>query len=99
MQRIADAVKTRTPQQCLHRWTKSLQPSIRRARWDESEDTALRAAVDVRLWVIALVTGGLTHGLQEVGTNWAAVRERVPGRTDMQVRGGGGGGGGRWALC
>jgi len=42
---VSDLVKTRTAQQCLHRWMKSLQPSIKkRARWTDLEDQLLRKA-------------------------------------------------------
>ena len=35
----------RTGQQCLHRWQKSINPAIRRARWTPPEDDRLRDAV------------------------------------------------------
>ena len=35
----------RTGQQCLHRWQKTLNPNIRRGRWEPSEDNLLAMAV------------------------------------------------------
>lgn len=35
----------RTGQQCLHRWQKTLNPDIRRGRWDTKEDNLLAMAV------------------------------------------------------
>lgn len=35
----------RTGQQCLHRWQKTLNPSIRRGRWEQEEDNLLAMAV------------------------------------------------------
>jgi hypothetical protein len=43
--RIAELVGTRTPQQCLHRWRKSLNPAVQHRRWTEQEDALLRRAV------------------------------------------------------
>ncbi|OZJ03119.1 hypothetical protein BZG36_03880 [Bifiguratus adelaidae] len=46
-QRVASVHGNRTGQQCLHRWSKTLNPAIRRGRWREDEDKALRKAVSV----------------------------------------------------
>ncbi|KAF7731018.1 Myb-like DNA-binding domain protein [Apophysomyces ossiformis] len=46
-QQVAAMVGERTGQQCLQRWMKSLDPAIRRSKWTEEENTALRAAVAV----------------------------------------------------
>ncbi|KAF9361536.1 Myb-like DNA-binding domain protein [Mortierella sp. AD094] len=46
-QQISNCVETRSPAQCIHHWTKSLNPVIRRGRWLEEEDGALRAALEV----------------------------------------------------
>jgi hypothetical protein len=35
----------RSGQQCLHRWQKTLNPNIRRGRWDQSEDNLLTMAI------------------------------------------------------
>jgi len=35
----------RTGQQCLHRWQKTLNPTIRRGRWEQEEDNLLAMAV------------------------------------------------------
>ncbi len=41
-QTVALAFEGRTDQQCLHRWTKSLNPAIHSGRWDREEDMVLR---------------------------------------------------------
>ncbi|KAJ1970095.1 hypothetical protein IWQ62_000201 [Dispira parvispora] len=46
-QQIAYVMESRTGQQCLHRWTKSVNPVIRRGRWAPEEDEALLTAVDI----------------------------------------------------
>lgn len=46
-QHVAAMVGTRSGQQCLQRWMKSINPAIRRSRWTPEEDEALRAAVGV----------------------------------------------------
>ena len=43
--RIARYVGDRTPQQCLHRWRKSVQPGINRKRWSAAGDELLCRAV------------------------------------------------------
>ncbi|KAG0251683.1 Myb-like DNA-binding domain protein [Mortierella polycephala] len=46
-QQISYYLEGRTPGQCMSHWTKSLDPRIRRGRWLEEEDGAIRAAVKV----------------------------------------------------
>ncbi|RKP14010.1 Homeodomain-like protein, partial [Piptocephalis cylindrospora] len=46
-QQVAACLVNRTGQQCLHRWTKSLNPTIRSGRWTQEEDNRLRTAVEV----------------------------------------------------
>ncbi|KAI9306730.1 Homeodomain-like protein [Cunninghamella echinulata] len=46
-QQIASIVGGRSGQQCLHRWLKTINPAIRRSKWTEEEDNALRGAVEV----------------------------------------------------
>ncbi|KAK9729345.1 hypothetical protein K7432_000387 [Basidiobolus ranarum] len=46
-QQVAHCLDNRTGQQCLHRWSKTLNPAIRRGRWTSEEDEALRSAVEV----------------------------------------------------
>ncbi|KAF9183629.1 Myb-like DNA-binding domain protein [Haplosporangium sp. Z 767] len=46
-QQISYYLEGRTPGQCMTRWKKSLDPRIRRGRWLEEEDGAIRAAVKV----------------------------------------------------
>lgn len=46
-QEVAAIMGTRTGQQCLQRWQKSINPAIRRSRWTPEEDEALKAAVEV----------------------------------------------------
>ncbi|KAF9923565.1 Myb-like DNA-binding domain protein, partial [Modicella reniformis] len=41
-QQISYCFDNRTAAQCMHRWSKSINPSIRRGRWTEEEDGALR---------------------------------------------------------
>jgi hypothetical protein len=45
--RVASAMVTRTPGQCLHRWQKSQDPTIRRAKWQPDEDLQLRIATEM----------------------------------------------------
>ncbi|KAL7751767.1 hypothetical protein RI367_002767 [Sorochytrium milnesiophthora] len=42
---IALLLGTREAKQCLHRW-KAIDPTIRRGKWDEEEDNALRRGVE-----------------------------------------------------
>jgi hypothetical protein len=54
-QRVAFELEGRTGAQCLHRWRKSKDPSIRRAQWQPDEDVQLRIAVEtygVGHWVL-----------------------------------------------
>ncbi|CEP18286.1 hypothetical protein [Parasitella parasitica] len=44
-QQVADILGERTGQQCLHRWQKSLNPVIKRQRWNTEEDALLKRAV------------------------------------------------------
>lgn len=44
-QSVASIMKGRTGQQCLHRWSKSVNPAIIRQWWTEEEDTLLKRAV------------------------------------------------------
>ncbi|KXN69536.1 hypothetical protein CONCODRAFT_18259 [Conidiobolus coronatus NRRL 28638] len=46
-QQVAHCLDNRTGQQCLHRWSKTLSPSIKRGRWDATEDAALRSAIEM----------------------------------------------------
>ncbi|KAF8924231.1 hypothetical protein EDD21DRAFT_366344 [Dissophora ornata] len=46
-QQISYCFENRTAAQCSYRWTKSLNPAIRRGNWLEEEDGALRAALEV----------------------------------------------------
>ncbi|KAG0240368.1 Myb-like DNA-binding domain protein [Mortierella sp. GBA43] len=43
-QQISHCFDNRTAAQCMYRWTKSINPAIRRGRWTEEEDGALRMA-------------------------------------------------------
>jgi len=56
--KVANHLTNRSGQQCLHRWEKTLKPSIRRGRWSKEEDQALREAVKVHgvgAWVKIMV--------------------------------------------
>ncbi len=44
--RVASGLAARTPAQCLHRWQKSRDPTIRRAKWQPDEDVQLRIATE-----------------------------------------------------
>ncbi|KAL9537524.1 hypothetical protein MBANPS3_011703 [Mucor bainieri] len=46
-QQVADILGDRTGQQCLHRWQKSLNPVIKRQRWNAEEDALLQRAVQL----------------------------------------------------
>ncbi|CAB4427942.1 unnamed protein product [Rhizophagus irregularis] len=46
-QQIAGCLENRSGQQCLHRWTKTMNPAIRRGRWKTEEDEALKNAVNM----------------------------------------------------
>ncbi|KAI1315641.1 dolichyl-P-Man:Man(5)GlcNAc(2)-PP-dolichol alpha-1,3-mannosyltransferase [Mortierella claussenii] len=46
-QQVSYCFENRTPAQCMHHWTKCINPAIRRGRWMEEEDGALRAALKV----------------------------------------------------
>ncbi|RHZ44796.1 hypothetical protein Glove_709g92 [Diversispora epigaea] len=46
-QQVAHCLDNRTGQQCLHRWTKTLNPAIRRGRWKKEDDEALKNAVSI----------------------------------------------------
>jgi hypothetical protein len=66
--RVALLVRTRSSAQCLQRWHKSKNPTIRRARWLPDEDTRLRIAVQhygVGKW--ALISRHITSNT----TAWA----------------------------
>jgi hypothetical protein len=46
-QQIASLLPGRTGQQCLHRYSKSLHPNIKRSKWTAEEDDLLRRAVQL----------------------------------------------------
>lgn len=46
-QQVANILGDRTGQQCLHRWQKSLNPVIKRQRWNADEDALLQRAVQL----------------------------------------------------
>jgi hypothetical protein len=70
-QLVAMHMEGRTGQQCLHRWTRSLDNTVKKklGKWEPNEDDRLKDAVG-RLGC----------------RNWAAIAEWVPGRTDVQCR-------------
>jgi len=43
-QLIADELESRTGQQCLHRWLKTLKPGIHKGKWNDEEDKQLDIA-------------------------------------------------------
>jgi hypothetical protein len=46
-QQVAHILGDRTGSQCLQRWTKALDPAIKRSRWAQEEDDVLKNAVEV----------------------------------------------------
>jgi hypothetical protein len=46
-QQVAAMLKGRTGQQCLHRWTKSINPAIKRTKWTPEEAKLLQRAVQL----------------------------------------------------
>jgi hypothetical protein len=70
---ISESVPGRNHTQCLQRWGKVLAPGLVKGHWTEPEDMNL-----VKL-VTELAGGGVV-------SNWAAVADRVPGRTSKQCR-------------
>jgi len=44
-QQVANCLKGRTGQQCLHRWTKTVNPAIKSGRWELEEDKILVLSV------------------------------------------------------
>lgn len=63
----------RDADQCLQRWTFTLDPSIKKGPWTEEEDEQLRVAVqDLRA--------------RNVTPFWVNVAKYVPGKTEMQCR-------------
>jgi len=70
---ISMLVPGRNHTQCLQRWSKVLRPGLIKGHWTDSEDEALRQMVE------ALAEGGTIK-------SWAAVAERIEGRTSKQCR-------------
>ena len=71
---VAEGLDGRTGQQCLHRYTKSLNPEIKHGRWTPEEDAILTEAV----------TGSMSQNNGRIV--WRDVRESIPNRTDSQCR-------------
>jgi myb proto-oncogene protein len=46
-QQVASVMDNRTGQQCLHRWSKSLDPAIKRTPWTQQEDQILTNTVKI----------------------------------------------------
>ena len=46
--KVAEKIKGRTPIQCLHRWTKILQPGLVKGPWTEEENQKLREWVKIQ---------------------------------------------------
>jgi len=75
----------RTPMQCHHRWSKSLDPDRSAGRWTSDEDA----------WLLAAIRRHYPHELENVNDdqeerkiaiNWSVIQEYVPRRTDVQCR-------------
>ena len=76
-QHVSSFLGNRTAQQCLHRWTKALNPTIRRGKWTEDEDNFLKTAVALY---------GFENEAKAKTMNWSKIATHVPGRTDVQCR-------------
>lgn len=66
----------RTGQQCMSRWTKSINPNIHHGKWTKEEDD--------RLIAIMNVFGGHSDDVKQ--KKWALISQLVPNRTDVQCR-------------
>jgi hypothetical protein len=71
-QNIVAHMSGRLEFQVMHRWQKSLDPSIKSGRWSDTEDLRLRLATVAFRSHPSLV--------------WAQVQRLVPGRTDVKCR-------------
>jgi len=72
-QQIAHDMEGRTGQQCLHRWQKTLNPSIARGKWSIEEDMRLALAVK-------------GYANEKCKHPWIKIQRHVGGRTDVQCR-------------
>lgn len=71
---IASSMEGRTGAQCMLRFQKTLDPSIRKGKWTAEEDELLRFAVSF-------------HGSEKSDKrDWCLICRWVPGRTDVQCR-------------
>lgn len=71
---IASSMEGRTGAQCMLRFQKTLDPSIRKGKWTGEEDELLRFAVKFH------------GGEKSEKRDWCLVCRWVPGRTDVQCR-------------
>lgn len=73
--RIAERIPNRTGIQCQARWTEALDPTVRKGKWSEDEDTLLRAGVERfgRCWIrIAETVPGRTQ--RQCRTRWMQIK-------------------------
>ncbi|CAB5355065.1 unnamed protein product [Rhizophagus irregularis] len=82
-QQIAGCLENRSGQQCLHRWTKTMNPAIRRGRWKSEEDEALKNAVNISWTEEEDKELKRLVGLIGVG-KWSKISAEMNGRTDNQ---------------
>lgn len=69
-QQVANTLMSRTGQQALHRWRNTLNPNIKRGKWELVEDVYLTLSVQA-------YRGNLV---------WRKIQRHVPCRTDVQCR-------------
>lgn len=65
----------RTGQQCMSRWTKSINPDIHHGKWTKYEDDRLIAIMNI-----------LGNHSDAKHSKWALISQLVPNRTDVQCR-------------
>jgi Myb-like DNA-binding domain len=68
--KISDMVSTRSPIQCMHRWTKILKPGLTKGKWSIEEDVVLNKYVKI-------------YGGEK---NWLEIARHLPGRSSKQCR-------------
>ena len=56
---VADYLGDRTSNQCLNRWEKSLNPSIKRGKWSQKEDEVDYISVQIIVEFFSVKLSGL----------------------------------------
>lgn len=70
---------TRTPDQCCQRWSRVLNPEIKKGSWEKKEDIILLRQI------YCLYTEGAIFA-SDVTIPWALISKKITGRTDSQCR-------------